>query len=73
MTASEAGGGRITPLGLIQSPESGAMQQSGAEVTHRRAVDAVFMIWSSVTIPLLTTLLPLKNNPSVTDTGKAYK
>ena len=60
------------PLGLIQSPEPGAVQQSDAGVTHRRAVDVVFMIWSSVTIPWLATPLPLKNSFSVTGIGKVH-
>ena len=51
------------PLGLNQSPVPVRVQQSAAGVTHRRAVDAVFMIWSSVTMPWLKTGLSLKMRP----------
>ena len=51
------------PFGLNQSPEPATVQQSAAGVAHRRAVDAVFMIWSSVTMPWLTTPLPPKYRP----------
>ena len=50
-------------LGLNQSPEPARVQQSAAGVTHRRAVDAVLMIWSSVTMLWLTTPLPPKYRP----------
>ena len=51
------------PLGLSQSAEPATVQQSAAGVTHRRAVDAVFMIWSSATMPWLITALPPKYRP----------
>ena len=50
-------------LELNQSPEPATVQQPVDRLTHRRAVDVVFIIRSSITMLWLTTALSLKFRP----------